>query len=439
MIYFYLFSINIDLDISGTRASAGILHIYTTTSTYTHIYIHIHTNIHIIIIMILYIILLTLLYRYGSTKYVKSTESVTVSGNENPNMFWILLPLLFLAECSSSTKQPHIIHVLVDDLGWAELGYHRNEDVGDVNTSFIDELVRTESLELDRFYTHKICSPSRCAIQTGRAPIHVNVQNVKPEVRNKKDPLGGYQGIPLNMTTVAEYMSNANYTTHFVGKYDVGMATPDHSPRARGYQTFMGYWHHANDYWTFDEETCDFKSVRDLWIQNDTYDGPAYALQNGASCSQSNQSPDSEVCVFEEEILGREVRKIISNHDLSSNNPLFLFWSMHLVHMPLQVPNEYLSRFSQIEDSYRQKMHAMTNYVDDEMRDVVTLLKQRGMWNDTLLVFHSDNGGEIMVHVFSLSLSFFFPLSLSNPQLTHTHTGCWNLWRKQLSIERWKV
>lgn len=151
----------------------------------------------------------------------------------------------------------------------------------------------------------------------------------------------------------------------------------------------------ANDYWSFNEEKCDFKSVRDLWIQNETYDGPAYSLQNGDSCSQSNQNPESETCVFEEEILGKEVRRIISTHDVSSK-PLFLFWSMHLVHMPLQVPNEYLSRFSQIDDSYRQKMHAMMNYVDDEIREITMLLKERNMWNNTLLVFHTDNGGEIM-------------------------------------------
>ena len=52
-------------------------------------------------------------------------------------------------------KRPHIIHILVDDLGWAELGYHRHDDEGDVNTSFIDELVRTESyISLDRVDTH---------------------------------------------------------------------------------------------------------------------------------------------------------------------------------------------------------------------------------------------------------------------------------------------
>ena len=61
--------------------------------------------------------------------------------------------------------------------------------------------------------------PSRCAIQSGRAPIHVNVENVLPEVRNHRDPLAGYQGIPLNITTVAEPLRAQGWLTHFVGKW----------------------------------------------------------------------------------------------------------------------------------------------------------------------------------------------------------------------------
>ena len=73
----------------------------------------------------------------------------------------ILASLVYRGYSSFSTSEnrPHIIHILVDDLGWAELGYHRHDDEGDVNTSFIDELVRTESyvsldLSLSHTYLH---------------------------------------------------------------------------------------------------------------------------------------------------------------------------------------------------------------------------------------------------------------------------------------------
>lgn len=91
-----------------------------------------------------------------------------------------------------STTPPHIIHILADDLGWAELGYHRSDPVGstEVQTPRIDALV-AGGLELDQHYVHTICSPSRCAIQVGRYPIHVNVQNVLPESVNPNDVEGG--------------------------------------------------------------------------------------------------------------------------------------------------------------------------------------------------------------------------------------------------------
>lgn len=120
------------------------------------------------------------------------------------------------------TPYPHIIHILADDYGWADIGYHReNRSDRDVQTPNLDQL-KGGGIELDRFYVYKICSPSRSAIQTGRNPIHVNVQNVPPEVTNKNDDVGGYQGIPTNMTGIAALLRKQNYKTHIVGKWDVG-------------------------------------------------------------------------------------------------------------------------------------------------------------------------------------------------------------------------
>ena len=127
---------------------------------------------------------------------------------------------------------PHIVHFLADDLGWADVGYHRAPNDTDVNTTHIDALARG-GVRLERFYTFKYCSPSRSALQTGRNPIHVNVQNVDPDVSNPDDPIGGWQGIPTNMTGIASVLRRAGYRTALVGKWDVGMATAAHHPRAR--------------------------------------------------------------------------------------------------------------------------------------------------------------------------------------------------------------
>lgn len=306
-----------------------------------------------------------------------------------------------VARPSGDTKnndRPSIIHVLMDDLGWSEVGFHRNPaSQHDVSTPVLDGLI-AESLELRRFYTHKICSPARCALQTGRAPIHVNTVNVLPEVFNKKDLVGGYQGIPINMTAVAQFLTRAGYRTAAVGKWDVGMASPRHSPLARGYQSWLGYWHHSNDYWAQTEQTCDGNPVRDLWRINATYDGPAWELANAPNCTDKTQHPgaDGERCVFEDTLLTQEVLRVLHTHAEQSSvkqgqSPLFLFWAPHLVHMPLQVPTRVLDKFDFIADPYRKRMHAMVHLLDAEIGTVISDVKRHNLWENTLMVIHADS------------------------------------------------
>ena len=70
----------------------------------------------------------------------------------------------------------------------------------------------------------KFCSPTRSAAQTGRNPIHVNVQNLDPNNYNPNDPVSGMSAVPRNMTGVAEVMKRAGYRTAFFGKWDCGSA-----------------------------------------------------------------------------------------------------------------------------------------------------------------------------------------------------------------------
>ena len=123
---------------------------------------------------------------------------------------------------------PHIIHIVADDLGWRYVDWHRQDDGAEQLTPNLHALIK-QGLELDRHYTFKFCSPSRSALQSGRNPISVNVQNVVPEVSNSKDPIGGYQGIPTNMTGVADVLKRAGYRTAAVGK--VTTPTKDNTQR----------------------------------------------------------------------------------------------------------------------------------------------------------------------------------------------------------------
>lgn len=215
---------------------------------------------------------------------------------------------------------PHIVTILADDYGWANVGYHHASK--EVRTPSIDALV-ADGVELTRHYAYKFCSPSRSSFQTGRLPVHVNTHNAEPTVRNPQDPVGGYAGIPVNMSTIASVMGSAGYATHMVGKWDAGMATWRHTPRGRGYDSFFGYFHHANDYYT---QRLPFTSTGTIDVCGNRYvdlwkdDGPARSF-NGTA--------------YEEELFTHASLAVIRAHDPST--PLFLVHAFHLVHTPLEV------------------------------------------------------------------------------------------------------
>ena len=145
---------------------------------------------------------------------------------------------------SGSTEQspPHILFVLIDDLGWSDVGFHLNELkqrvgptlVRERQTPVMNQLV-DEGLELHRHYVHHSCSGTRTALQSGRFPVHVQT--------SLKNPENPSSGMPRNLTGFAEYLQ-PTYATHYVGKWDVGMATPKHTPKGRGYDTSLNYFEH---------------------------------------------------------------------------------------------------------------------------------------------------------------------------------------------------
>ena len=273
---------------------------------------------------------------------------------------------------------PHIVTLLADDYGWANVGYHHASK--EVVTPNIDGL-KSDGIELTRHYAYRFCSPSRSSFQSGRLPVHVNTANAEPTVRNPDDPIGGYAGIPVNMSTIASTLKAAGYATAFTGKWDVGMATWRHTPLGRGYDSFFGYFHHANDYWTeglplASTGTVDVCKNRyiDLWSDR----APARRY-NGTA--------------YEEEHFTNHSLSVIGAHDAAI--PLFLVHAFHIVHTPLQLPEADIAKFKFVDYKNRRLYAAMVHYMDTVVGRLRAALTARAMWDNTLLVFASDNGGPV--------------------------------------------
>eukprot|EP00322_Chrysochromulina_rotalis_P022631 CAMPEP_0115845690 /NCGR_PEP_ID=MMETSP0287-20121206/9485_1 /TAXON_ID=412157 /ORGANISM="Chrysochromulina rotalis, Strain UIO044" /LENGTH=644 /DNA_ID=CAMNT_0003299477 /DNA_START=71 /DNA_END=2005 /DNA_ORIENTATION=- len=332
----------------------------------------------------------------------------------------MILALLPALACTASQMSlPHVALVLADDFGHANIGYNRRGEPGDasaeVHTPNLDALADA-GIILSRHYTYKYCAPSRAALQSGRLPVHVNMENTGVTVMNEADPISGYAGIPRNMTGIATKLRAAGYKTHAVGKWDVGMATPEHTPLGRGYDSWLGYYQHANEYW--DKQTSLFSTgmidnclndvsfvnltnpvtgehlegngFRDLSILNATFRG---GVRNAHQLSNTT---------YEEDVFREQALAIVSAHDTSA--PLFLFYSFHLVHTPLQVPAEYLTRIDALvaskgappfDTDNRRLYAAMVLYLDEAVGALVDAFREREMWDSTLMVFLADNGGPI--------------------------------------------
>eukprot|EP00463_Aulacantha_scolymantha_P005849 TRINITY_DN725_c0_g1_i1.p1 TRINITY_DN725_c0_g1~~TRINITY_DN725_c0_g1_i1.p1 ORF type:complete len:331 (+),score=64.38 TRINITY_DN725_c0_g1_i1:136-993(+) len=191
------------------------------------------------------------------------------------------------------------------------------------------------------------------------------------------------------MTTLPRKLKQVGYSTHAVGKWHLGCSTPDHTPQGRGFDTSLGYFAGAEDHWTQRQcidALCNSPSngtapphwpsgrrvLTDLWHT----DGPALGM-NGTAYSGA--------------LYTQEVLRVITNHVVKT--PLFFYIAFANNHEPLEAPPEYLSRFP-VDWYWDRRMYAaMGSYWDEALGNITNALKARGMWQDTLLVLSSDNGG----------------------------------------------
>jgi len=127
------------------------------------------------------------------------------------------------------SKQPHIVYLLVDDLGYADCGFNGGTDI---KTPHIDELAKGGAI-LKAFYTQPVCSPTRAALMTGRLPIHTGVYGVVVP--------GAKWGLPLAERILPEALREAGYTTAITGKWHLGEFEKAYQPTQRGFDhTLLG-------------------------------------------------------------------------------------------------------------------------------------------------------------------------------------------------------
>ncbi|HMR41160.1 MAG TPA: arylsulfatase [Ignavibacteria bacterium] len=249
--------------------------------------------------------------------------------------------------------KPNIVIVLVDDLGNADLGYRGSK----IKTPNIDKLANT-GVRLEDYYGLPLCTPARAALLTGRYPMRYGLQSVVIF------PSHTY-GLDTDELTLPQALKNAGYKTAMAGKWHLGHADTKYWPQNRGFDHFYGNVMGEVDYYT--------------------------KIRGGIIDWQRNGKFMKEEGYYTT-LIGNEAVNIIDQHD--TKDPLFLYVASLAAHTPLEAPEESIKAYEEIfPEKEKQIYAAMITEMDKQIGRITKALEEKGMLENTIIFFTTDNGG----------------------------------------------
>jgi arylsulfatase A-like enzyme len=275
----------------------------------------------------------------------------------------LLAPLagLHAADAPPPAAKPNILFIVADDMGYADCGV---QGCRDIPTPNLDALATAGIRFTNGYVTGAVCSPTRAALMTGRHQLRDGVPDWIPP---------GKPGMQAGVPTVADYLKKAGYRTAAVGKWHLGEQDECH-PLNRGFDEFFGFLGGGRNYFP---------------------DPPRAA---GAKVNHYTQLVRGREPVAETEYtthaFGREAVNFLLRQQ-GKDQPFFLYLAFNAVHTPMQAPDDYLQRFTAIQDQQRRTYAGMLSAMDETIGRVLKAVRDTDIEEKTLICFISDNGGPI--------------------------------------------
>jgi len=261
-------------------------------------------------------------------------------------------------------RQPNILLIISDDAGYADFGFQGSKVM---KTPHLDKLAAHSVRFTQGYVSDATCGPSRAGILTGRYQQRFGFEeNNVPGYMSKVSAQDGEDmGLPLDETTIADYLRTLGYKTAFFGKWHLGGADRFH-PTKRGFDEFYGFRGGARSYFAYAKE-------------------PSETLNKLEQGFESFKEPDRYLT----DDLGDKTAAFIEQN---KDNPFFAILSFNAVHTPMDALEEDLSKFPQLT-GLRKKVAAMTLALDRACGVVLTKLEELDIDKNTIVVFTNDNGG----------------------------------------------
>lgn len=268
----------------------------------------------------------------------------------------------------AAETQPNVLVILVDDLGFGDLSV---QGAKDLKTPRLDALAAS-GMRFNNFYANcNVCSPTRAALMTGRYPDLVGVPGV---VRTHADNNWGF--LQPTGPTLPEQMKSAGYKTGMVGKWHLGLESPN-TPNDRGFEFFHGF----------------LGDMMDDYYHHRRHDNN-YMRKNREVIDPEGHATD----LFSDWAIDYVKR------EKSSSKPWFLYLAYNAPHTPIQPPDKWLKlvklRDPDLDDK-RAKLVALIEHMDHGIGRVLDALQESAQTENTLVVFTSDNGGQVNVGGFN--------------------------------------
>ncbi len=274
---------------------------------------------------------------------------------------------------AASRKRPNILLIMIDDLGWMDLGCQGNDRL---DTPNIDRLAREGMRFTDFYAAAPVCSPTRAAIMAGQSPARLGLTTHipdRPGYRPDESPLLSAETrnyLPLDHVTLAEHLREGGYATAFIGKWhlsgvresdDVALNEPDLRPEHQGFDLNIG--------------GCSYGGPPTYW--------DPYRIPNISPRREGEYLPDR---------LADETIAFMKAHKAE---PFFIALWNYTVHWPMEAPQKLVEKYEKrlgpgLKDA---RYGAMIEAMDAAMGRVFDTLERLGLAEDTLLIFTSDNGG----------------------------------------------
>jgi arylsulfatase A-like enzyme len=269
--------------------------------------------------------------------------------------------LMVFASHLVAAERPNIVIVVADDEGWGDIGWNNPE----VQTPYLNRLAE-EGVRLDRFYVNPICSVTRAALMTGMHTLRTGVEN--------------FSGLDLKYQTLPQVLQDAGYQTWMCGKWHLGgdrenrLSGPEYLPTARGFDHHYGLLGGAVDYNTHMKPRT---QELDWW-------------RNGKPAEEKGYSTD---------LLANEAIGLLQKRD--TNRPFFLYLAFNAIHGPISPPP---GQGEERQGRGRLTLLKAMSGLDAATGRVLEELNKEGIRKNTLVIFFSDNGGDLTKGSTNLSL-----------------------------------